>query len=215
MAKDAEAIYLLGDILDFWFEYSTVVPRGFVRLFGTIAAITDSGVKVYWFKGNHDMWTKTYLRDELGVTIIDEDMTATICGKNLYMSHGDNLGRQPLPYRMMRAIFRNEFCRRLGTYIHPGAMVRFAHSWSSHNRLKRSNSVETYRGDDREPAMIFARQYVKEHHDTDYIVCGHLHIVLDRPVPNSHARLVCLGDCFSQWTYGVFDGKDFRIEKFN
>lgn len=213
MEKDAEAVYLLGDILDFWFEYHHVVPKGHVRLFGQIARMTDMGIRVYWFRGNHDMWTYTYLRDELGVTVIDEDLITDIHGKRFFLSHGDNLGPQPKSYRAMRSVFRSPFWQAVGRALHPSWLMSFGFSWSSHNRLKHTPTQPEYRGDDVEPQMIFATEFSAEHPDIDYFVMGHNHVAVIRPVPMSeHAQYVCLGDFFTLFTFGRFSkGKGFEI----
>lgn len=210
MGRDAKAIYLMGDMIDFWFEYRTVVPRGYVRFFAALARLTDSGVKVYWFKGNHDMWTTDYLEKELGVEVVDESAVHEIDGKKFFLSHGDGLGKLPAGFRFIRKIFRNEFARRVGAMIHPRWMMAFAHGWSAHNRLKRTPEVDRWQGDDREPQMVFAREYAKEHGDIDFFVTGHRHVSVDRPVEGSKARFICLGECFQKFSYGVFDGERFE-----
>jgi UDP-2,3-diacylglucosamine hydrolase len=214
MAADAKTVYLLGDILDFWFEYRTVVPRGFVRFFAAVARLTDAGVKVYWFKGNHDMWIFDYLQNELGVEIVDEYVVHTINGKTFLLSHGDGLGKIPAGFKCLRRIFRNSICQKLCAAIHPRWILPFAHAWSSHSRGDEANFVPQYRGDDVEPAMVFATEYAKSHPEIDYFVMGHVHITVDRQVPASHARLLILGDCFSQYTYAVFDENEIKIKQF-
>ena len=215
MGRDAEGIYLLGDILDFWFEYSDVVPRGHTRLFGTLAALTDAGVKVYWFRGNHDMWTYSYLSEELGVTIVDEELVTTIGGKTFFLSHGDGLGKLPRAFGIMRAIFRNRFCQRVGRALHPSWLLPFAFRWSSHNRTKRTGEPSRWHGIEREQQMQFAIAHSDAHPEVDYYVTGHRHVAIDLPVPGSHARFVCLGDCFQQYTYAVFDGTELSLDTFH
>lgn len=139
MAEDARTIYLLGDMLDFWFEYRHVVPKGFTRFFGRLAQLTDNGVEVVWFKGNHDMWTQGYLTEELGVRIVSEELITDIGGSRFFIAHGDGVGRLPRAYRLLRSVFRNEFCRRIGAAIHPRWLMGFGLAWSAHNRMKRSD----------------------------------------------------------------------------
>jgi UDP-2,3-diacylglucosamine hydrolase len=213
MAADAQAVYLMGDILDFWFEYRTVVPRGYVRFFAAVARLTDAGVKVYWFKGNHDMWIFDYLQTELGVEIIDEYVVHTIAGKRFYLSHGDGVGEIPTSFKYLRRIFRNKVCQKLCASIHPRWILPFAHSWSSHSRGDEPCEAQ-YAGDDYEAAMVYARNYVKTH-PIDYFIIGHRHLLIDRPVPDSNARFIILGDCYSQFTYAVFDGISLKLEHFD
>jgi UDP-2,3-diacylglucosamine hydrolase len=215
MLADAKTVYLLGDILDFWFEYRTVVPRGFVRFFAAVARLTDAGVKVYWFKGNHDMWIFDYLRDELGVEIVDDYVIHTIDGKKFLLSHGDGLGNIPTGFKYLRRIFRNGVCQKLCAAIHPRWILPFAHSWSSHSRGDEKDYVAEYLGDDKENSMQFAREYAAVHKDIDYFVVGHRHIAVDRPIVGSQARLIILGDCFAQFNYAVFDGQELVLKQFD
>lgn len=205
MEADAEAVFLLGDILDFWFEYRHVVPKGHVRLFGQLARMADMGIKVYWFRGNHDMWTYSYLHDELGITIVDEELETEIHGKHFFMSHGDKLGPQPRAYRLMRSVFRSPFWQAVGRAFHPSWLMSFGFSWSQHNRLKHSPEYSVYRGDDAEPQMIFAKSYAAEHPEIDFFVTGHNHVAVRRKVSGTaNTEYICLGDFFSLFTYGRY-----------
>lgn len=214
MQTDARAVYLLGDMLDFWFEYRNVVPKGFTRFLGQVAALTDAGIKVYWFKGNHDMWTQGYLHNELGVEIIDNFIEQTIDGKKFVLSHGDGVGPIPQPFRSLRQFFRNETARRIGASLHPRWLMGFGLRWSAHNRASHYTGPARYKGDDREPQMIFAQEYSALHPDVDFYIMGHRHIATERKVPRSHAQFICLGDCYEQFTYAVFDGSDVQLKHF-
>lgn len=215
MAKDAKAVYLLGDMLDFWFEYRNVVPKGFTRFFAAIARLTDAGIPVYWFKGNHDMWTQGYLEQELGVTVIDDDLVTEIDGKTFYLSHGDACGPMKPSYKLLRGIFRNELCRRLGAALHPRILLGFGNWWSCHNRQRHHDATEPayYMGDDKEPQMLFAREHAQKHPEVDHYVMGHRHIAASRPVPETNATLTILGDCFRGLTYARFDGQELHLKQ--
>lgn len=212
MEADAEAVFLVGDILDFWFEYRHVVPKGFTRLFGQLARMTDAGIRVFWFRGNHDMWTYTYLQEELGVTVVDEQLETDIFGRRFFISHGDNLGPQPRSYRLMRAIFRSPFWQAVGRAFHPSWLMSFGFAWSSHNRLRRqqqgpeeSVTVQPDNTYSTAPQMLFAEEYARRHPDIDFFVTGHSHCAVMEPVPGSdHATFICLGDFFRLFTYGRF-----------
>ena len=132
ISNDAKNLFLLGDILDYWYEYKEVVPRGFVRFFGALARLADSGVNIVWFKGNHDIWIFDYLPTEIGLKVIDGSMETVIDGKRFFMEHGDGVGESRPSYRRMRAIFRNRTCQKIFSAIHPRWTVPFAHNWSSH-----------------------------------------------------------------------------------
>ena len=213
MEADAEAVYLVGDMLDFWFEYRHVVPKGFVRLFGQLAHMTDAGIRVYWFRGNHDMWTYTYLRDELGVNVIDEELVTDIDGRRFFISHGDNLGPQPRSYRLMRAVFRSPFWQAVGRALHPSWLMSFGFAWSRHNRLKEGGEEATGKVYPITSQLAFAEEYAREHPDIDFFVTGHNHCPVIERVPGSdHATYVCLGDFFRLFTYGRFSAADgFRL----
>ena len=214
MERDARAIYMLGDMVDFWFAYRHVVPKGFSRFFGEVARLTDAGIPVYWFKGNHDMWTRGYLESELGVRVVDTMLEQELDGRVFVMSHGDGMGPIPASFRALRSFFRNEGARRIGAALHPRWLMGFGLWWSGHNRVKRVNAPQEYLGDTKEHQMQFAIDYARKHPEVDYFVMGHRHIVADCPVPGSQARYICIGDCLNRFTYGVFDGKNMRIEQF-
>ena len=132
--NDAKSLYLMGDILDYWYEYRNVVPRGYVRFLGALAELVDSGVEVTWFIGNHDIWIFDYLPNEIGVKVVDGYQVKDIDGKRFFLSHGDGLGKLKFGFKIIRSVFRNRFCQWLFSAIHPRWTVPFAHRWSSHSR---------------------------------------------------------------------------------
>lgn len=210
--NDAKAIYFLGDVLDYWFEYRTVVPRGYVRFFGQLARMTDMGIKIVWFTGNHDIWLFDYLRDEIGIEIIDAKtggIKRNIDGKLFFLGHGDNFGPQPRAYRCLRSIFHNKVLQKLFSGIHPRWTIPFAHAWSSHSRKGAEGCAvlpkQAITAVNDEAARLSAD-------DTElrYIIIGHLHIALDKPV-NDHCRLLILGNWIDRSTYAVFDGKSLAL----
>lgn len=206
---DAKEVYLLGDILDYWFEYRYVVPRGFMRFFGKIAELTDLGVKVYWFIGNHDIWIFDYLPNELGVEVIDGEVTKEIDGKVFFLAHGDGVGKQPRSFRMLRSLFRNRFCQKLYSAIHPRWTIPFALSWSNSSR-KGDDEYPEYKGEENEFLEIFANDYLKSH-KVDYFVFGHRHIMLDKKLQGG-ATLVVLGDWLHYCSYAVWDGNNLALK---
>lgn len=212
IADDAAELYLVGDILDYWYEYKTVVPRGYVRFFGQLAAMSDAGTKITWFIGNHDIWLFDYLRDEIGIKIIDGSEIVDIMGKKFFISHGDGLGKLPRSFKMLRKIFRNRFCQLLYGAIHPRWTIPFALNWSSHSR-KADNATPPFAGTD-EPLMIFAREYLDKHPDTDYFVFGHRHLLVDLPIGN-HCRFIILGDWLNANSYAMFDGIKMELKSLN
>ena len=211
--NSAEAIYLLGDIFDFWFEYKKVVPRGYTRLLGKLAEITDSGVPVHFFTGNHDIWVFDYLPKETGVIVHHEPLQCQFNGKSFYLAHGDGLGGYDKKFSLLKAIFTNSVAQWMFSHIHPNWGIGFASLWSKKSREK--NLVKygsVYLGDDKEWLVLFARETLKTQH-FDYFVFGHRHIALNMEV-GEKSRLIYLGDWIKQMTYAVWDGKELNIEKF-
>ena len=206
---DAKEVYLLGDILDYWVEYRYVVRRGFTRFFGKIAELTDLGVKVYWFIGNHDIWIFDYLPNELGVEVIDGEVTKEIDGKVFFLAHGDGVGKQPRSFRMLRSLFRNRLCQKLYSAIHPRWTIPFALSWSNSSR-KGDDEYPEYKGEENEFLEIFANDYLKSH-KVDYFVFGHRHIMLDKKLQGG-ATLVVLGDWLHYCSYAVWDGNNLALK---
>jgi len=215
MRRDAKAVYFLGDILDYWFEYRTVVPRGYVRFFGALARLVDAGVKVTWIIGNHDIWLFDYIRDEIGVEVFDGNLIREIDGKRFFLSHGDGLGSLKPGFRFIRAMFRNRLCQILYAGIHPRWTVPFAHRWSSGSRAKGEEQYSEWRGDDVEPSMIFAQKYLVETDpDINYFITGHRHIFVDKKIA-SDTTFVVLGDFYKQFVYAEFDGVTLLTKHFD
>lgn len=212
MAKqDADAIYLLGDIFDYWFEYKDVVPRGFVRFFGKVAEITDSGTEVHFFIGNHDIWVADYLQKECGMIVHLQPLVCNVYGKKFLMAHGDGLNDDSLSFKLLRSIFHSKFCRKLYAAIHPRWTVGFAHWWSNHNR--EVHITPEYFGEDKEHLVLFAKNQLKISPDINFFIFGHRHIMLDLML-SATSRIVILGDWIDYFSYGVFDGDNFSLEIF-
>lgn len=213
IADDAAELYMLGDVLDYWYEYRYVVPRGFTRFFGAVACLADSGVKVTWFIGNHDIWISDYIPRELGVRVVDGYEVVELGSKRFFLSHGDGLGRLPRGFRFIRSMFRNRVCQRLFSAIHPRWTVPLAHRWSSSSR-DYSDEVPVFSGRDDEPFITFAREYLASHPGIDYFILGHHHIVLDYPLSET-SRLIILGDWIHHFSYVVYDGHDVELRYFH
>lgn len=206
----ADVIYLLGDILDYWFEYRTVVPRGFVRFFGKIAELTDRGVRVVWFIGNHDIWIFDYLPSELGIEVVDGSLTETIDGRRFYMTHGDGVGKLKPSFKLIRTLFRNRTAQKLFSGIHPRWTVPFAYNWSRHSRKTGGSGYDPSR-------MIqnfrdFSLRYLRLHPDINYFIFGHLHMVSEERLTDT-AQLIVLGDWISNFSYAVWDGTELSMSR--
>lgn len=211
----AKAIYLLGDVLDYWYEYRNVVPRGFTRFFGTLALLVDDGIEIRWYIGNHDIWIFDYLPHEIGITVIDGYEIKDIDSKKFFLSHGDGIGSLKPGFKFIRTLFRNKVCQWLFSGIHPRWTVPFAHRWSSHSR-NFSDEKPQFLGEDKEPFIPFALNWNKSHNNEhiDFFIFGHRHILLDFNIENN-SRVIVLGDWIHHFSYAVFDGSNLTLDTFN
>jgi UDP-2,3-diacylglucosamine hydrolase len=208
--KDATAIYLLGDIFDFWFEYKTVVPKGFVRFLGKLAELVDSGIEIHFFIGNHDIWTFGYLEKEVGLIVHKEPFTIKLGSKNFYMAHGDGLSVDDHGFKIIRSVFHSNWAQKLFRLLPAQIGQEFGYNWSKRNRLNILHIENKYLGEDKEFIVVFAKKYA-ENHDVDFMIFGHRHIALDLQIKDQK-RIIILGDFVSNFSYGVFDGENFRLE---
>lgn len=210
--EDAAEIYLVGDIFDWWFEYKEAVPRGFVRLLGTLALLSDSGVKLHYFTGNHDMWVFDYLPKELGATLYREPVVITLGDKKFFIGHGDGLGPGDKGYKFIKRVFSSKICQWLFARFHPNFGTWLANYFSRSSRAATGSSDEIYLGDDKEFLMVFCNDYIKTKH-IDYFIFGHRHLVLDKKI-GTHSRYINLGEWISNSYYAVWDGTDLELKKF-
>lgn len=205
-------LFLMGDIFDFWFEYRTVVPKGFIRLQGKLAAMTDSGVKVYFFKGNHDMWVNDYFSQEMGIEIVSDELIMERAGKRFFLHHGDGLGPGDSTYKLLRKVFRSPVCQWLFSLVPPRIGMGIANWWSGRSKAARSNAVAAFEHVDQEWLAIYAREVLRKAH-FDYFVFGHRHLPLDINLGDK-TRYVNLGEWMNFNSYAVFDGNDLSLRYF-
>lgn len=207
---DAEEIYLVGDIFDFWYEHVYTIPKGFVRILGKIAELTDSGIKVHFFTGNHDTWMKDYFPKEIGVSVFDEPISRTYNGKNFYIGHGDGLGPGDNWYKFLKMIFRSKISQWLYSRIHPNLSFWIAHASSLKSRAATGNSDEIFHGAEKEWLYVYCKEYLA-YNKIDYFVFGHRHLPLDLDIEGK-ARYVNLGDWIRYNSYAVFDGSKLELK---
>lgn len=215
MAPDANEIFLVGDVFDFWFEYKTAVPKGFVRLFGCLASIADSGVKIHFFAGNHDMWFHNYFKDEIGLELHRDEYRFESSGKKFFVAHGDGLGPGDNGYRRLKKVFRNPLSQWLFRQFHPDVGIRLANYFSKRSRLQQKNEVLPFLGDEQEWLIQFCNHYLdKNAPDIDYFIFGHRHLPLDILLKNGHSRYINLGDWINHSNYAKFDGQNLALKSF-
>ena len=212
--EKASAVYLLGDMFDFWNEYRYVVPKGYSRFLGKLSELTDNGVEVHFFAGNHDLWTYGYLEEECGVIVHKAPVTTEIYGKVFFLAHGDGLGDPDNKFKFLRKVFHNRTCQRLLNFVHPRWGMALGLNWAKHSRMKREAGKELpYLGEDKEYLVQFTKSYIKAHNDIDYFLYGHRHIELDLMLSHK-TRMLILGDWIWQFTYAVFDGEHLFLEQY-
>jgi UDP-2,3-diacylglucosamine hydrolase len=214
--KDASEIYLMGDLFDFWFEYKTVIPRGYVRLLGKLAEITDSGVKIHLFRGNHDMWAFDYLSTEINIEIHRDPEFKEYDGKVFYLAHGDGLGPGDRGYKFIKKVFQSRVNQWLFKWIHPDLGIRIALFWSRQSRfasLIKEEKTERDRNFIGSRLSVHSKHILESNPGVAYFVYGHFHYPTDVAL-SENSRQITLGDWLTHFTYGVFDGDRFQLLKY-
>lgn len=213
---EARMLILVGDIFDYWFEYKYVVPRGCTRIIGTLAEMSDNGVEIHLFTGNHDVWMFDYLETEIGCTIHRAPTTFEIDGYRFFIAHGDEFETNNKKFQFIRHIFHSRLCQVLYASIHPRWTVGFAHAWSLHSRKKglKKYKVRQIPNDPKTEYLVqFTQQYLRNHSSKtpDFFIFGHRHILLDHPL--DAARVVILGDWISFFSYAEWDGTALSLNQ--
>lgn len=204
-------LFLMGDVFDFWFEYGKVIPKGFIRLQGKLAQMADAGIKIYFFKGNHDMWVNDYFTKEIGLEVISDELIIERSGKKFYLHHGDGLGPGDTKYKILRKVFRNRFCQWLFAMLPPQIGLFIANGWSGQSRIA-GNKKEVFLGEEKEWLVIFAKDILEKEH-FDYFIFGHRHYPLTIQL-NNNSQYLNIGEWINYNSYGVFDGNTLRLEYF-
>ncbi len=210
--EDAAAIFLLGDLFDFWFEYKTVVPKGFVRVLGKLAEITDSGIPIYFFVGNHDLWMNDYFETELNIPTYYDPKEFIFNNKTFLIGHGDGKGPNDKGYKRMKKVFANPFSKWLYRWLHPDIGMRLAQHLSVKNKLISGDEDKRFLGEDQEWLALYAKRKLETKH-YDYFVFGHRHLPMEINV-GENSTYINIGDWINHYTYGVFDGENFELKKY-
>lgn len=208
ITPDAKEIYLLGDIFDFWWEYKLVVPKGFTRFLGTISSITDSGIPVHFFTGNHDMWVGDYLLDECGVIIHTSPVTKIFDGKKIHLAHGEGLGTKDQGYRILLSIFRNKPLRAMYSALHPRIGMGIGHSWSLSSRLGKGITKE-FLGEDKEDLIRYTKSILLTE-KVDYFIFGHRHLAMSYKLQDG-VEIVFLGDWIKNGSYAEWSNNNLTF----
>ncbi len=210
--QDAAAIFLLGDLFDFWFEYKTVVPKGYTRTLGKLAEITDAGIPVYFFVGNHDLWMHGYFEEELNIPVFHKPQQFKLNDTTFFIGHGDGLGPDDKGFKRMKKVFTNPVSKWLFNWLHPDLGVKLGKYLSVKNKLISGDDDAKFLGEDKEWLVQYAKRKLEQDH-YDYFVFGHRHLPLSIAL-NDQATYINLGDWINYFTYGVFDGNTLTLETF-
>ena len=210
--KDAAAIFLLGDLFDFWFEYITVVPKGFTRTLGKLAEISDSGIPVYFFVGNHDLWMDDYFKTELNIPVFHQPEDFVFNNKTFFIGHGDGLGPADKGYKRMKKVFTNPFFKWLFRWVHPDVGMRIAQYLSVKNKLISGDDDAKFLGEENEWLAQYSQKKLEEKH-RDFFIFGHRHLPLEIEL-NTSSKYINLGDWIGYYTYGVYDGDKMELKKY-
>lgn len=208
----AAAIFLVGDMFDFWYEYSKVVPRGYTRMLGKLAELTDSGIPIHFFVGNHDMWMNDYLQKELNIPVYFEPKEFVLGGKQFYIGHGDGLGPGDHGYKALKKVFRNPVCQALFGLVPPAIGIGLADYFSRKSRAKTGGREEVWRGLENEWLITYSQDMLRKKH-YDFLVFGHRHLPIDWQL-NDRSRYINLGDWIHYCSYAVFDGQEVSLHSY-
>ena len=208
---DAAEIFIVGDIFDFWYEYRKVVPKGYVRLLGKLAELSDAGIAIHVFVGNHDMWMSGYFEKELNIPVYHHPLSFTWNNKKFYIGHGDGLGPADHGYKFIKKVFRNPVCQWLFGQLHPTWGIGLANYFSRKSREKTGSSDETFLGENNEWLVIYSKEVLQKEH-YDYFIFGHRHLPLDIKLADN-SRYINLGDWIRTFTYAVFDGNEVGLKQ--
>lgn len=212
ISVDATEVFLVGDLFDYWFEYRTVVPKGFVRLLGKLAEMSDKGIRIHIFSGNHDVWMFDYFQQELGAVVYHEPIVRTYGNKKIYIAHGDGLGPGDHGYKFVKYIFRHKVCQWLYKRIHPDFADRVARFFSGASRNKNYENDRNFLGEEKEWLIIHSKEILKTT-DIDYFIFGHRHLPMEIKI-GPQATCINLGDWITHFTFAVFDGQQMTLKTF-
>lgn len=210
--KDAQVLFLMGDLFDFWHEWKYVVPKGYIRVLGKIAELKDSGIDIYFFVGNHDLWMKNYFEEELGIPVYFEKRYYEITGKNFLLAHGDGLGPGDKGYKRMKKVFTNPLAQWAFRWLHPDISMRIANYMSQKNKMISGVEDQKFLGEDKEFLIQYSKEKLKTE-EINYFVFGHRHLPLVFDLERG-AKYINLGDWIVYFTYGVYDGESFEVKTF-
>lgn len=211
--KDAGVIFLMGDLFDFWFEYKTVIPKGFTRTLGKLAELSDAGIQIHYFVGNHDLWMNGYFEEELNIPVYHKPQQYTINGTSFFIGHGDGLGPDDKGFKRMKKVFTNPLAKWFFKWLHPDLGVRLAKHLSVSNKLISGDDDAKFLGNDKEWLVLYAKRKLESQH-FDHFIFGHRHLPLEIELKKD-SMYTNLGDWIKYYTYAEFDGSKLSLKEFS
>lgn len=209
--KDAEAIFLVGDIFDFWYEYNHAIPKGYVRFLGKIASLKDAGIPIYFFTGNHDLWMFHYFQQEIGIEVFKNPVELLVGENKFLIGHGDGLGPGDIFYKILKTIFSNSVTQWLFKWLHPDIGIGLAKTWSNSSRIKKKGLDEKFLGEKEFLIQYCKRKEVEKHRD--FYIFGHRHMPLMVDI-SDNCTYINLGEWVNDFTYGIYNGRTFELAAF-
>ncbi len=207
--SDATELFLLGDLFDFWFEYKKVIPKGFVRVLGKLAELSDSGIKIHFFIGNHDLWVRDYFESEFGFQVYHKPTKFTFNNKTFLIGHGDGLGPGDTSYKLMKKVFINPISKFLYRWLHPDIGVRLAQYLSLKNRFISGEEDMAFLGEEKEALIVYCKeQYQQE--KFNFFLFGHRHLPMEIEIAKD-SKYINTGDWIKYNSYAVFDGEELNL----
>lgn len=210
--SDAGVLFLMGDLFDFWFEYKTVIPKGFTRTLGKLAELSDAGIEIHYFVGNHDLWMNGYFEEELNIPVYHKPQQYNINGTSFFIGHGDGLGPDDKGYKRMKKVFTNPVAKWFFKWLHPDIGVRLAKYLSVSNKLISGDDDAKFLGNDKEWLVQYAHRKLEQQH-YDHFIFGHRHLPLEIPL-KENSKYTNLGDWINYYTYAEFDGEKLSLKEF-
>ena len=210
--NDAAQIFIVGDMFDFWFEYKYVVPKGYVRLLGKLAELTDAGIQIHFFVGNHDMWMRTYFQTELNIPVYYEPKAFEFNGKKFLVAHGDGQGPGDNGYKFLKKIFRNPICQWLFGILPPAIGLGTANYFSQKSKQMEGRDTKVFLGEEEEWLIVYSKEMLQKEH-FDYFIFGHRHLPIDFTI-NENSHYINLGEWINYDSYAVFDGTKTTLKYF-
>jgi UDP-2,3-diacylglucosamine hydrolase len=210
--KDAQAIYLVGDIFDVWYEWKHTIPKGYVRLLGKLAEICDSGIPIHFFTGNHDLWTFGYLEKEIGLQVHRHPIQIELQGRKLYVGHGDGLGPGDKKYKLLKKVFTSKICQWFFSRLHPNVSFALANYFSSSSRISKSSADEKFKGEDEEWLFQYSKEMLASEH-YDYFIFGHRHLPLDIDL-SKKSKYINLGEWIHYNSFAVLENGNLDLQFF-